>query len=52
MEPSTTPRLFKVGQPEKFIPDLLPSSANKKIPGNIGEVQLTVSPTQMDYNDL
>ncbi|CAF1162060.1 unnamed protein product [Rotaria sp. Silwood1] len=52
MEPSTTPRLYKVGQPEKFIPDSLPSSANKKITGNVGEVQLTASPTQMDYNEL
>jgi hypothetical protein len=52
MDPSTIPRLYKVGQPEKFIPDSLPSSANKKLPGNIGEVQLTSSPTQMDYNDF
>ena len=41
MEPSTTPRLYKVGQPEKFIPDSLPSSGNKKLPGNVGEAQLT-----------
>ncbi|CAF1524121.1 unnamed protein product [Adineta steineri] len=52
MEPSTTPRLYKVGQPEKFMPDSLPSSANKKLPGNPGEVQLTSSPTQMDYNEI
>jgi hypothetical protein len=52
MEPSTTPRLYKVGQPEKFIPDSLPSSMNKKLAGNVGEVQMTTSPTQMDYNDL
>ena len=51
MEPSGAPRLYKVGQPEKFIPDALPS-ANKKIPGSVGEVQMTASPTQMDYNDL
>ncbi|CAF1086883.1 unnamed protein product [Rotaria sordida] len=52
MEPSTLPRLYKVGQPEKFIPDSLPSSANKKLCGNIGEVQLTSSPTQMDYDEF
>ncbi|CAF4120049.1 unnamed protein product [Rotaria magnacalcarata] len=52
MEPSTVPRLFKVGQPEKFIPDPLPSSVNKKLTGGIGEVQLTASPTQMDYNEF
>jgi hypothetical protein len=52
LEPSTTPRLYKVGQPEKFIPDSLPSSANKKLTGTIGEVQLTASPTQMDYNEF
>jgi hypothetical protein len=51
MEPSTMPRLYKVGQPEKFIPDSLPS-ANKKLPGNIGEAHLTTSPTQMDYNEF
>jgi hypothetical protein len=51
MESSTLPRLYKVGQPEKFMPDSLPSSANKKLPGDIGEVQMTTSPTQMDYND-
>ena len=52
LEPSGAPRLYKVGQPEKFIPDSLPSSANKKLTNNVGEVQLTASPTQMDYNDL
>jgi hypothetical protein len=52
LEPSTAPRLYKVGQPEKFIPDSLPSSVNKKSTGNVGEVQLTSSPTQMDYNDF
>ncbi|CAF0881090.1 unnamed protein product [Rotaria sp. Silwood1] len=52
MEPSTVPRLYKVGQPEKFIPDSLPSSANKKLSGSVGEVQLTASPTQMDYNEF
>ncbi|UJR28641.1 hypothetical protein I4U23_009873 [Adineta vaga] len=52
MEPSSAPRLYKVGQPEKFIPDSLPSSANKKLTGSIGEVQLTASPTQMDYNEF
>jgi len=46
------PRLYKVGQPEKFIPDSLPSSANQKLSGNVGEVQLTASPTQMDYNEF
>ena len=52
MEPSTMPRLYKVGQPEKFIPDSLPSSLNKKLSENPGEVQMTGSPLQMDYNDL
>jgi hypothetical protein len=52
LEPSTTPRLYKVGQPEKFMPDSLPSSANKKLATNVGEVQLTASPTQMDYNEF
>ena len=52
LEPSTKPRLYKVGQPEKFIPDTLPPSANKKLLGNVGEMQLTASPTQMDYNEL
>ena len=52
MEPSNGPRLYKVGQPEKFIPDSLPSSASKKMPGGVGEVQMTASPIQMDYNDL
>lgn len=52
MEPSSVPRLYKVGQPEKFIPDSLPSSASKKLAGAVGEVQLTASPTQMDYNEL
>jgi hypothetical protein len=51
MESSTMPRLYKVGQPEKFIPDSLPSSVNKKLSGNVGEVHLTASPTQMDYNE-
>ena len=51
IESSTKPRLYKVGQPEKFIPDSLPST-NKKLVGNVGEVQLTASPTQMDYNEL
>ena len=52
MEPSSGPRLYKVGQPEKFIPDSLPSSANKKSTGLPGEVQMTASPTPMDYNDV
>jgi len=52
LEPNSGPRLFKVGQPEKFVPDSLPSSGNKKLPGNIGDVQLTASPSQMDYNEL
>ncbi|CAF0937102.1 unnamed protein product [Adineta ricciae] len=52
MEPSGAPRLYKVGQPEKFVPDSLPSSVNKKLGGNVGEVQLTASPTQMDYNEF
>ncbi len=52
LEPSATPRLYKVGQPEKFMPDSLPSSANKKLATNVGEVQLTASPTQMDYNEF
>lgn len=52
MEPPTMPRLYKVGQPEKFIPDSLPSSLNKKLSENPGEAQLTSSPLQMDYNDL
>ena len=52
IEPSSTPRLYKVGQPEKFIPDALPSSANKKSTGNVGEAQLTTSPTQMDYQEF
>ncbi|CAF1661785.1 unnamed protein product, partial [Adineta ricciae] len=51
MDPSAMPRLYKVGQPEKFIPDSLPSG-NKKLPGDVGEVQLTASPTQMDYNEF
>jgi len=51
MDPSTIPRLYKVGQPEKFIPDSLPS-ANRKLPGAVGEVQLTGSPTQMEYNEF
>ncbi|CAF4230502.1 unnamed protein product, partial [Rotaria magnacalcarata] len=29
-----------------------PSSVNKKLTGGIGEVQLTASPTQMDYNEF
>ena len=52
IEPRTVPRLYKVGQPEKFIPDSLSSPVNKKLPGNVDEVQLTASPTQMDYNEF
>ena len=52
MDSCTTPRLYKVGQPEKFIPDSLPSSANKPLPGAVGEVRLTASPTPMDYNEF
>jgi hypothetical protein len=52
MEPLSGPRLYKVGQPEKFIPDSLPSSANKKLVGAAGEAQMTASPTPMDYNEI
>lgn len=52
LEPSSAPRLYKVGQPEKFMPDALPSSGNKKLTNNAGEVQLTASPSQMDYNEF
>lgn len=52
MEPSSGPRLYKVGQPEKFIPDSLPSSANKKLTGVTSEVQMTASPAPMDYNEI
>lgn len=51
MDPSAMPRLYKVGQPEKFIPDSLPPGS-KKLPGNMGEMQMTASPAQMDYNEL
>jgi len=51
MEPSNPPRLYKVGQPEKFIPDSLPPT-NKKLPSNMGEAQMTGSPSQMDYNEF
>ncbi|CAF0752647.1 unnamed protein product [Didymodactylos carnosus] len=48
---ATTPRLHKVGQPEKFIPENLPSkkSNNNNTPL---EVQMTPSPTQMNYIEM
>lgn len=52
MEHSSVPRLYKVGPPEKFHPDSLPSAANKKNSSNIGDVQMTASPHPMDYNEI
>ncbi|CAF4377742.1 unnamed protein product, partial [Didymodactylos carnosus] len=48
----STPRLHKVGQPEKFIPENLPS---KKLSNNNQtplEIQMTPSPTQMNYIEM
>jgi hypothetical protein len=41
-----------VRQPEKFIPHSVPSSINPKLRGNVDEVQLTTSSTQMYYNEF
>jgi hypothetical protein len=52
MDSSTTTHLYNVGQPEKFIRYPVSSSINQKLYGNVDEVQLKKSSTQMYYNQF
>jgi len=52
MDSFTISHLYNAVQPEKFIPYPVSSSMDQKLCGNIDEVQLTKSSTQMYYDEF